>query len=181
MVVQDAKTKIGDVTAIAAVCVAGVLAVTNLLGAVLLVRAFFDDPDRLDDSLTLFTTIGALLAAAAFGSGGVLLARRDETGRWIVIVAAGTQVALGVLGLLATAVNYDPEYGIHWFADKPVSEWLPIGLGGVPGAVTAIVIHNWQAALIVVLLSGLALATAAVRPTADYTLAATEPGVGSTV
>ncbi|MET9216621.1 MULTISPECIES: hypothetical protein [unclassified Nocardia] len=179
MVVRDAKSKAGEVTAIVAVCCAGVATVANLVGAVVLVRAFLNDPDRLDDSLALFATLGALVAAFAFGYGGMLLARRDESGRWVLIVAAGAQLGLGVLGLLATLVNYDSEYGIHWFAEESVLRSIPIGFGGVPGAVTAIVNHSWAAALAAVALGALVLVPAALPWTAAY--ARTERAVGSAV
>ncbi|MFD4429534.1 hypothetical protein [Nocardia sp. NPDC058497] len=181
MVVQETKSTIGEVTAITAVCCAAMAAAANLLGAVILVRAFLADPDRLDDSLTLFTTLGALVSAFAFGYGGLLLARRDQTGRWVLIVAAGAQVGLGVLGLLATLVNYDSEYGIHWFAEEPVTRSILIGFGGVPGAVTAIVNHSWAAAPAAVVLGALVLLPAVLPWTAAYTLARPETVVGPNV
>ncbi|GEM29415.1 hypothetical protein NN3_04220 [Nocardia neocaledoniensis NBRC 108232] len=169
MVVQETKSTIGEATAITAVCCAGLVAAANLVGAFVLVRSFLHDPGRLDDSLTLFATLGALVAAFAFGYGGVLLWRRDESGRWMLIVAAGVQVGLGVLGLLATLVNYDPEYGIHWFPAESVLRSIPVGLGGVPGAVTAIVNHSWAAALAALALGALVLLPAALPWTAAYT------------
>lgn len=169
MVVQETKSTIGEATAITAVCCAGLAATANLLGAVILVRSFLRDPGRLDDSLTLFATLGALVAAFAFGYGGVLLWRRDVTGRWMLIIAAGAQAALGLLGLLATLVNYDPEYGIHWFPAESVLRSIPIGLGGIPGAVTAIVNHSWAAALAALALGALVLLPAVLPWTAAYT------------
>ena len=179
MVVRETKSTVGEVAVIVAVCCAGVAAVANLLGALILVRAFLDAPQRLDDSLTLFTTLGALVAAFAFGYGGMLLARRHETGRWVLIVAGVAQIGLGALGLLATLVNYDSEYGIHWFAEESVVRSIPIGFGGVPGAVTAIVNHSWAAALAAVALGALVLVPAVLPWTAAY--ARTERAVGSAV
>ncbi|MFC4124081.1 hypothetical protein [Nocardia rhizosphaerae] len=169
MVVLETKSTIGEVTAIVAVCCAGLAAVANLVGAAVLLRAFFGDPARLDDSLTLFATLGAMVAAFAFGYGALLLARRDQTGRWVIIVAALAQLGLGALGLLATLLNYDPEYGTHWFAEEPVLRSILVGLGGVPGAVTAIVNHSWAAALACIGLGGLVLLPAALPWTATYT------------
>ncbi|WP_410871692.1 hypothetical protein [Nocardia sp. A7] len=181
MVVLETKSKSGEVAAIVAVCLAGVAALANLVGAVVLVRSFLNDPGELDDSLTLFATLGALVSVCAFTYGGVLLARRDETGRWVIVVAAAVQLALGVLGLLATLVNYDSGYGIHWFADEAVARSMVIGLGGVPGTVTAIVNHSWAAALSAFLLGGLVLSAAALPWTAAYTIARPEDAVGPNV
>ncbi|MFD6398812.1 hypothetical protein [Nocardia sp. NPDC060249] len=181
MVVLETKSKSGEVAAIVAVCLAGVAAAANLVGAVVLVRSFLSDPGELDDSLTLFATIGALVSMFAFAYGGLLLARRDDAGRWVIVVAAGAQLALGVLGLLATVVNYDSEYGIHWFADEPVVRSMLIGFGGIPGAVTAIVNHSWAAALSSTVLGGLVLSAAALPWTAAYTLARPDDVVGPNV
>lgn len=176
MVVRETKTKIGEVTAIAAVGLAVLAVLANLAGAVVVVRAHLRDPRLLDDSLTLFTTFGALLAAVAFGYGAVLLARRDEAGRWLLVVAGGVQVALGLFGLLATLVNYDSGYGIHWFAEEPVLRSLLVGVGGVPGAVTAIVNHSWAAALAAVVLGALVLVPAAAPWTAAFTRPSSDVG-----
>ncbi|WP_156910221.1 hypothetical protein [Nocardia mangyaensis] len=181
MVVRETKSTVGEVTAITAVCLAGVAAVANLIGALVLVRTHLRDPGLLDDSLMLFTTLAALLAAIAFGYGAVLLARRDETGRWMLIVAAGTQLVLGLFGLLATLVNFDSEYGIHWFAAEPVLRSIVVGFGGVPGAVTAIVNHSWAAGLSAVALGALVLLPAALPWTASYTAARPRPDVGTAV
>lgn len=178
MVVQETKTKTGEVPAIIAVCVAEVAAVANLLGAVVLVRAFLRDSALLDDSLTLFATFGALVSGFALGYGGFLLARRDETGRWVLLVAGAAQLGLGVLGLLAALTAYDSGYGIHWFAEASVSRSVLIGCGGVPGAVTAIVNHSWAAALTATALGALVLA--ALPWTAAYTRARPPGGVGPT-
>ncbi|MFC8385543.1 hypothetical protein [Nocardia sp. NPDC057272] len=181
MVVLETKSKSGEVAAIVAVCLAGIAAAANLVGAVVLVRSFLSDPGELDDSLTLFATLGALVSMFAFAYGGLLLARRDDTGRWVIVVAAGAQLALGVLGLLATLVNYDSGYGIHWFAGEPVIRSISTGLGGVPGAVTAIVNHSWAAALSGALFAGLVLLSAALPWTAAYTLARPDDVVGPNV
>ncbi|MFD3747096.1 hypothetical protein [Nocardia sp. NPDC058633] len=181
MVVLETKSKRGEVAAIVAVCLAGLAAAANLVGAVVLVRSFLSDPGELDDSLALFATLGALVAMFAFAYGGVLLARRDESGRWVIAVAAGAQLALGVLGLLATLVNYDSGYGIHWFADEPVVRSILIGLGGVPGAVTAIVNHSWAAALSCTVFGGVVLLPAVLPQTAAYTLVRPESVVGPDV
>ncbi|MFE3318563.1 hypothetical protein [Nocardia sp. NPDC059195] len=181
MVVLETKSKSGEVAAMVAVCLAGIAAVANLVGAVVLVRSFLSEPGELDDSLTLFATLGALVSVFAFSYGGVLLARRDEAGRWVIIVAAGTQLVLGVFGLLASLVNYDSGYGIHWFADEPVVRSILTGLGGVPGAVTAIVNHSWAAALSGAVFGGLVLLAATLPLTAAYTLARPEDVVGPNV
>ncbi|WP_446223827.1 hypothetical protein ACTWPB_00685 [Nocardia sp. IBHARD005] len=181
MVVLETKSKSGEVVAMVAVCLAGIAALANLVGGVVLVRSFLSDPGELDDSLTLFATLGALVSVFAYIYGGVLLARRDETGRWVIVVAAGAQLVLGLLGLLATLVNYDSGYGIHWFADESVVRSILIGFGGVPGAVTAIVNHSWAAALSGALFGGLVLLSAALPWTAAYTLARPEDVVGPNV
>ncbi|MFD4353006.1 hypothetical protein ACFWPK_26105 [Nocardia sp. NPDC058519] len=181
MVVLETKSKSGEVAAMVAGCLAGIAAVANLVGAVVLVRSFRSDPGELDDSLTLFATLGALVSVFAFVYGGVLLARRDEAGRWLIVVAAGAQLVLGMLGLLASLVNYDSGYGIHWFADEPVIRSILVGLGGVPGAVTAIVNHSWAAALSGAVFGGVVLLAAALPWTAAYTLARPEDVVGPNV
>ncbi|MFD3510445.1 hypothetical protein [Nocardia sp. NPDC058666] len=181
MVVLETKSDSGEVTAIVAACLAGLAAVANLVGAVVLVRSFVSDPGELDDSLTLFATLGALVATFVFAYGGVLLARRDDTGRWMIIVAASAQIGLGLLGLLATLVNYNSGYGIHWFAQESVIRSIPIGLGGVPGAVTAIVNHSWAAALSATVLGALVLLPAVLPWTAAYTRARLESVVGPNV
>ncbi|MFE3542177.1 hypothetical protein ACFXK0_04295 [Nocardia sp. NPDC059177] len=181
MLVQETNPKTGEVSAIIAVFLAGLAAAANLIGAAVLVRAFLRDADLLDDSLTLFALLGALTAAFVFGYGAYLLARRDETGRWLVIVAAGAQLGLGVLALLATLVNYDAEYGIHWFAPEPLLSSLVLGFGGVPGAVTAIVNHSWAAAASAVAFGALVLVPAILPWTAAYTLARPHHAVEPTV
>ncbi|MFC4376637.1 hypothetical protein ACFO5K_21305 [Nocardia halotolerans] len=181
MFVQETKSKIGEVTAIVAVCAAALAAVANLVAAIIVARAFRRDSALLDDSLTLFVTLGALVSAFALGYGAVLLARRDETGRWVLIVTAAAQLGLGVLGLLATLVNYDSGYGIHWFADGSVTRSILLGFGGVPGAVTAIVNHSWVAALSATALGALVLLPAALPWTAAHTLARPESPVGPNV
>ncbi|TCK00930.1 hypothetical protein [Nocardia alba] len=181
MVVLETKSKSGEVAATIAGCLAGVAAGVNLVGGVILVRSFVNDPGELDDSLTLFATLGALASVFAFAYGALLLARRNETGRWMIMVAAGAQLALGALGLLATLVNYDSGYGIHWFAEETVVRSILIGLGGVPGAVTAIVNHSWAAALSGAAFGGLVLLSAALPWTAAYTLTRPDDVVGPNV
>ncbi|MGW5920521.1 hypothetical protein ACWFPY_16130 [Nocardia fluminea] len=181
MVVLETKSKSGEVAAIVTVCLAGVAAAANLVGAVILVRSFLNDPGELDDSLTLFAALGALVSMFALAYGGLLLARRDDIGRWVIVVAACAQLALGVLGLLATLVNYDSGYGIHWFDSEPVVRSILIGLGGVPGTVTAIVNHSWAAALSATVFGGLVLLCAALPWTAAYTLARPDDVVGPNV
>ncbi|MFB7877265.1 hypothetical protein ACFC06_18590 [Nocardia sp. NPDC056064] len=178
---RETNTKTGEVAATVAVSLAALAAIANLIGAAVLARAFVRDAELLDDSLALFTLLGALAAAFVFGYGGLLLARREETGRWLVIVAAGTQLALGVLALLATLVDYDAEYGIHWFAPEPLLSSIALGFGGVPGAVTAIVNHSWAASASAVALGVLVGLPALLPWTADYTLARPHPAVEPTV
>ncbi|KAF0849662.1 hypothetical protein [Nocardia caishijiensis] len=181
MLEREKTTTLGDVTAVAAVTLGALAALANLLGAAYVLRTFFGDSAAVDDSLVLFTTLGALTAAFAFGYGALLLARRDDTGRLVLIVAAAAQLGLGLLALLATLVGYDSGYGIHWFADQSVLRSIPVGLGGVPGAVTAIVNHNWTAAATATGLGAIVLLLAAVPPTATYTRARRAGVVGPAV
>ncbi|MFC9965484.1 hypothetical protein [Nocardia ignorata] len=181
MLEQEKTTTLGDVTAVVAVTLGALAAVANLLGAAYVLRTFFSDPELLDDSLVLFSTLGALAAAFAFGYGALLLARRDDTGRWVLIVAAAAQLGLGLLALLATLIGYDSGYGIHWFADQSVLRSIFVGLGGVPGAVTAIVNHNWTAAGTSSGLGAIVLLMAVLPWTAAYTRARPKDLVGPAV
>ncbi|MFC6011768.1 hypothetical protein [Nocardia lasii] len=176
MVVRDAETKTVSWADITGAVVAAVAALGNLVGAFVIARAFFDDRGLLDDSLAGFTVLGALVLAAVLGYSAVLHARGDETGRWILFVAAIVQIALGILGLLACLLNYDPGYGIHWF--ERASDLRAILDAGtfLPGAVTALVTHSWLGALAALVLGAvMGAATVRLTPTARVSTVDAKP------
>ncbi len=146
-----------------------ILGAGNLIGAGVLLNAFRQDSSRYDKSLTIFATLGALLLAFALSYGAILLLRRDETGRYLVIVASGSMLVIGVLGLIGSLTGYDSGYGIHWFTEattKTDAGKSPLGLVGI---LTALIHHSWIAGLIALVAPLLTFITTASRPTRIWT------------
>ncbi|MEV6334636.1 hypothetical protein AB0M12_07950 [Nocardia vinacea] len=113
----------------------------SLLGGTLLVVDFIDNRSRFDNSLVIFTTLGAALMALAMIFGGIQLWRQDETGRYTLIVASGLSLAIGIVGLAVSLTDYEFGLGIFWWstADHPI--WVPPFFGLV-GQMTALIQEN---------------------------------------
>ncbi|WP_433197466.1 hypothetical protein ACQP1G_01080 [Nocardia sp. CA-107356] len=114
---------------------------TDLVGGTSLLIDFIGDRSRFDNSLVIFTTLGAALMAFALIFGGVQLWRQDETGRNTLIVASGVSTAIGIVGLVFSLINYEFGLGIFWWstADHPV--WVS-PLFGLVGQMSALIQEN---------------------------------------
>ncbi|WP_194832568.1 hypothetical protein [Nocardia sp. XZ_19_369] len=141
-------------TAVVLALCAGLL---NLWGAGTVLSALRGE-SHIDTSLAVFSILGALLAAIALGYGAVLLLRRDETGRFLLILTSGLLTAVALVALACALVDYQPDYGIDWLPAESHSLEAVNGLfNGLVGSVTALVHREWPAAL-----------TAAVLPLAVF-------------
>ncbi|MFI6957191.1 hypothetical protein ACIBJI_27455 [Nocardia sp. NPDC050408] len=113
----------------------------SVLGGTLLVVDFIDNRSRFDNSLVIFTTLGAALMAIVMIFGGIQLWRQNETGRYTLIVASGLSLAIGIVGLAVSLTDYEFGLGIFWWstADHPL--WVSPFLGLV-GQMTALIQEN---------------------------------------
>jgi hypothetical protein len=104
----------------------------TLVGGILLVVDFIHDRSRFDNSLVIFTSLGAALMVAVMIFGGVQLWRQDETGRYTLIVASGVSLAIGIVGLAVSLTDYEFGLGIFWWstADHPL--WVVPFFGLAP-------------------------------------------------
>jgi peptidoglycan biosynthesis protein MviN/MurJ (putative lipid II flippase) len=142
---------------------------TNLIGAIYLLIAVIGDLGRFDNALAIFTILGATLMAYALGYGGVLLWRQDETGRYIVTVASGVALAIGVVALAFSLLDYEFGLGVFWWtpADHPM--YLSPALGLV-GQITSLVQESLIRSLLDIALPLLTLLPAASRYSARWTM-----------
>ncbi|MEU0873092.1 hypothetical protein [Nocardia brasiliensis] len=132
--------------------VAGVLALCTALfqlwGERAVLNALRHQPPHIDKSLAAFSIVGALLAALALGYGAVLLLRRNETGRYILIVTSGVLTVTALAALVVSLTGYQPDYGIDWVpAQSRVFETVNGLFGGLIGSLTALLHREWMAAL----------------------------------
>lgn len=113
----------------------------SLVGGTSLVVDFIDDRSRFDNSLVIFTTLGAALMAAAMIFGGIQLWRQDEAGRYTLIVASSLSIAIGSVGLAVSLTDYEFGLGIFWWstADHPI--WVS-PLFGLVGQLTTLIQEN---------------------------------------
>ncbi|MEV4124926.1 hypothetical protein [Nocardia sp. NPDC049707] len=144
----------------------------SLVGGISLVADFIDDRSRFDNSLVIFTTLGAALMAAAMIFGGIQLWRRDEAGRYTLIVVSGLSIAIGIVGLAVSLTDYEFGLGIFWWptADHPI--WASPCFGLV-GQMTALIQKNLLRTAIDLVQPLLILALCANRIAASWT--ATRP------
>ncbi|MET7769170.1 hypothetical protein [Nocardia sp. NPDC005366] len=158
----------------------GVLALSgaavNLIGVGRLGLDFLDDPGRFDNSLACITLLGGFLTAVMLTYGAVLLSRRDETGRFTVIVAAGVWAAIGAIGLVLALIGYEFEYGVHWFTQSGRLAESLFAITGIAGAVTAFLAADWVADLAALILPLLTAFVASSRYTARWVGASRSPG-----
>ncbi|MFD0362103.1 hypothetical protein ACFQZZ_11695 [Nocardia sp. GCM10030253] len=148
-----------------------IVGASNLIGAGVLLNAFRSDPGKYDNSLTIFATLGALILAFALIYGAILLLRRDETGRYTLIVAAGLMVVIGLAALVCWLSGYESSYGIHWFPEGARSTDAIKSTFGLVGALTALVHQDWLASLTATILPLATFLTAASSYTARWTAA----------
>ncbi|WP_280455052.1 hypothetical protein [Nocardia brasiliensis] len=132
--------------------VAGVLALCTALfqlwGERAALNALRHQPPHIDKSLAAFSIVGALLAALALGYGAVLLLRRNETGRYILVVTSGVLTVTALAALVVSLTGYQPDYGIDWVpAQSRVFETVNGLFGGLIGSLTALLHREWTAAL----------------------------------
>ncbi|MGW4845034.1 hypothetical protein [Nocardia brasiliensis] len=132
--------------------VAGVLAICTALfqlwGERAVLNALRHQPPHIDKSLAAFAIVGALLAALALGYGAVLLLRRNETGRYLLIVTSGVLTVTALAALVVSLTGYQPDYGIDWIpAESRVFETVNGLFGGLIGSLTALLHREWMAAL----------------------------------
>ncbi|MGW4369888.1 hypothetical protein ACWEKT_30015 [Nocardia takedensis] len=149
MLYENSATGRGTHPALATTTIAcaAVGAVLNLVGGLRLGSDFYGDPGRFDNSLATIAVLGSLLLAVALTYGAYLLYRGEDSGRYTIMVAAGTWATLAVIGLLSALIGYHSEYGVQWFADASrVSEAL-FATCGIAGAVTALLEGDWTANL----------------------------------
>jgi hypothetical protein len=151
---------------------AGLLALlagaSNLIGAGVLLNAFRGNSAQYDRSLTIFATLGALVLAFALIYGAIQLFRRDETGRYTVIVAAGSMVVLGLVALVCALTGYESSYGIRWFTEGARTADATKSIFGLVGTLTALVHQDWIDSLIATVLPLATFASAASRHAARW-------------
>ncbi|MEU0501995.1 hypothetical protein [Nocardia sp. NPDC005998] len=124
---------------------AAVLAVlgglTDLIGGAALLTDFIGNRSRFDNSLVIFTTLGAALMAFALIFGGVQLWRQDETGRYTLILASGVSIAIGIVGLAFSLTNHEFGLGIFWWSTADHHAWVS-PLFGLVGQTSALIQEN---------------------------------------
>ncbi|MGY4101702.1 hypothetical protein ACW2Q0_19425 [Nocardia sp. R16R-3T] len=153
---------------------AAVLAVlgglTDLIGGTALLIDFIGDRSRFDNSLVIFTTLGAALMAFGLIFGGIQLWRRDETGRYTLIIASGVSVGIGIVGLAFSLTDYEFGLGVFWWstADHPASV---SPLFGLVGQMSALIRENLLRSAIDLALPLLVLLFAANRHATCWTAA----------
>ncbi|WP_146251169.1 hypothetical protein [Nocardia tenerifensis] len=130
---------------------AGVLALAaalfNLWGERSVLSALRDGP-HIDKSFAVFSMLGALLAASALAYGAILLLRRDETGRYILILTSGVLTVAALLALVGALTDYQPDYGIDWLAKQGSTNEAVNGVfEGLVGTLTALLHREWIASL----------------------------------
>ncbi|KAA8890675.1 hypothetical protein F3087_05325 [Nocardia colli] len=130
----------------------GVLALVaglfNLWGERTVLSALRDGP-HVDKSFAIFSTLGALLAAIALIYGAVQLLRRDETGRYILILTSGLLTVASLVALYCSVFNYQPDYGIDWLPEQRRSlEIVNANFDGLIGTLTALLHREWIASLV---------------------------------
>ncbi|WP_433712966.1 hypothetical protein ACQP2U_01150 [Nocardia sp. CA-084685] len=142
----------------------------TLVGGISLVVDFIHDRSRFDNSLVIFTSLGAALMVAVMIFGGVQLWRQDETGRYALIVASGVSLAIGIVGLAVSLTDYEFGLGIFWWstADHPL--WV-VPFFGLVGQLTALIQENLLRTAIDLAQPLLILLLAANRSTARWTAA----------
>ncbi|WP_062980998.1 hypothetical protein [Nocardia anaemiae] len=113
----------------------------SLVGGISLVADFVHDRSRFDNSLVIFTALGAALMVAVMIFGGVRLWRQDETGRYTLIVASGLSLAIGIVGLAVSLTDYEFGLGIFWWSTADHSLWVS-PLFGLVGQLTALIQEN---------------------------------------
>ncbi|QIS01090.1 hypothetical protein F5X71_00985 [Nocardia brasiliensis] len=132
--------------------VAGVLAIGialfNLWGARTVLNAQLHQSPHIDNALAVFSLLGAVLAALALGYGALLLLRRDETGRHILVVTSGVLTVAALAALVVSLTGYQPDYALDWLPTQSrVFETVDALFGGLVGSMTALVHREWPAAL----------------------------------
>lgn len=130
----------------------GVLALVaglfNLWGERTVLSALRDGP-HVDKSFAIFSILGALLAAIALIYGAVQLLRRDETGRYILILTSGLLTVASLVALYCSVFNYQPDYGIDWLPEQRRSlEIVNANFDGLIGTLTALLHREWIASLV---------------------------------
>ncbi|GGK55474.1 hypothetical protein [Nocardia camponoti] len=123
-------------------------ALANGFAASWVAITWFGDSAKLDDALAWLTILAGYLVAGALAYSTVQIVKHSEAS--VAFVVAIAQLAIGVGGLAATLVNFDPEYGIVW----PHTHLID---GTVPGAITSIVNHSWLGATIATLVGAILL------------------------
>ncbi|MFX0573258.1 hypothetical protein [Nocardia nepalensis] len=113
----------------------------NLFGGTRLVVDFVGDRSRFDNSLVIFTTLGAALLAFALIFGGIQLWRQQETGRYMLIVASGVSIAIGIVGLVVSLTDYEFGLGVLWWSTAEQPAWLSPLFGSV-GQMSALIQEN---------------------------------------
>ncbi|MFC9434430.1 hypothetical protein [Nocardia sp. NPDC057030] len=131
---------------------AGVLALAaglfNLWGERTVLSALRDGP-HVDKSFAIFSMLGGLLAAIALIYGAIQLLRRDETGRYILILTSGLLTVAALVALYCALVDYQPDYGIDWLPEQRRSlEIVNANFDGLIGTLTALLHREWIASLV---------------------------------
>ncbi|WP_405159601.1 hypothetical protein OG203_24375 [Nocardia sp. NBC_01499] len=146
---------VATTAAVLALC-AGLL---NLWGERTVLSALRDGP-HIDKSLAAFAILGALLAAVALIYGAILLLRREETGRYILILTSGLLTVVALVALVCSLTGYQPDFGIDWLPKRSHSAEAVNGIfDGLIGTLTALLHREWIASL-----------TAAILPLAVFLL-----------
>ncbi|WP_069162016.1 hypothetical protein [Nocardia altamirensis] len=151
------------------IALAGLTALCNLWGAKVILELFGDRKPHVDSSLVLFAGLGALLAAVAIGYGVFLMSRRDEAGRYTVVIASGVLSVFGMAALVCALTGYHPDYAIDWYpAEGPVADPLLAVFTGLVGSVSALVHRAWIPSLTSLVLPLAVFLLASSRPTATW-------------
>ncbi|MEV6557089.1 hypothetical protein AB0M22_15315 [Nocardia sp. NPDC051756] len=130
----------------------GVLALVaglfNLWGERTVLSALRDGP-HVDKSFAIFSILGASLAAIALIYGAIQLLRRDETGRYLLILTSGLLTVAALVALYCSLFDYQPDYGIDWLPEQRRSlEIVNANFDGLIGTLTALLHREWIASLV---------------------------------
>ncbi|WP_433660919.1 hypothetical protein ACQPW1_01130 [Nocardia sp. CA-128927] len=140
------------VVATTAAVLALLAGLANLWGERNVLSALRDGP-HLDKSFAVFSILGALLAAIALVYGAIMLLRRDETARYILILTSGLLTAFALIALVCSLTGYQPDYGIDWLPKQRQSLEIVNGtFDGLIGTLTALLHREWIASLTAVVL-----------------------------
>lgn len=166
MSVGVSRERPGTTAANVTIGLAALGALANLVGALVVGVGVLRHAARYDNSLAGITVLGGLLLTFALGYGALLVYRRDESGRFAILLAAGVWTAAGAVGLFGALIGYESDYGVRWPESGGAAADIATSTTGLPGAITALVHSDVPPNLTGLLLPVLILVAAGIHATA---------------